>query len=299
MNPYLPAALTALCALLAMRGVALIRADTTPPGLEVAADVGAASKAKGPSAGSRLIEGLGRPLVPTLRGIYGERRLEGTRRKLGAAGRPEGLTVDRYLAKKAGFALLCGGAAALLWLNGSHLFALVVVLAGLLWTDLWLRGEINRRQAQIERQLPDFLDVLAVTVGAGLSFRSGMARVGASVGGPLGEEILTSLRMMDVGAGRRAALEDLRDRNLSPSLSQFVGSLLQAEELGAPLSGTLVELATEMRRNWAQQARRRAARTAPQVSLVVTMIFVPGTVILVAVGMYLGSDINFGGFFGG
>src|SRR5919198_2476600 len=219
-----------------MRGLALIRADTTPPGLDVS-----------------------------------------------EAGRPDGLTVDRYLAKKGGFILVCGGASALLWITGSHLFALVVALLGLLWTDLWLRSEINRRQAQIERQLPDFLDVLAVTVGAGLSFRSGMARVGASVGGPLGEEVLTSLRMMDLGASRRAALEDLRDRNLSPSLAQFVGSLLQAEELGAPLSGTLVELATEMRRNWAQQARRRAARTAPQVSLVVTMIFIPGTVILVAV----------------
>src|SRR6266540_2411621 len=216
-----------------MRGLALIRADTTPAGLEVG-DVEAATDAKGPSAITRTTEALGRPLVPTLRGIYGERRLESTRRKLGAAGRPEGLTVERYLAKKAGFIVVCTTAAALFWLSGNNLLALVVALLGLVWTDLWLRGEIKRRQDQIERQLPDFLDVLAVTVGAGLSFRSGMARVGASVGGALGEEVLTSLRMMDVGASRRAALEDLRDRNLSPSLAQFVGSLLQAEELGAP-----------------------------------------------------------------
>lgn len=296
MNPYLPAALAALCALVAMRGWALIRADTTPPGLEVPVD--AAGSDNGPSATSRLIEGVGRPLVPTMRGLYGEQRLVKLRRKLGAAGRPEGLTVDRYLAKKSGFIVICTTAGAFMWISGNNFLALVMVLVGLVWTDFWLRGEIKERQDKIERQLPDFLDVLAVTVGAGLSFRAGMARVGASVGGPLGEEVLTSLRMMDVGASRRAALEDLRDRNLSPSLAQFVGSLLQAEELGAPLSGTLVELATEMRRNWAQQARRRAARTAPQISLVVTMILVPGTVILVAVGMYLASDINFGGLFG-
>lgn len=296
MNPYLPAALAALCTLVAMRGWALIRADTTPPGLEL--PVGAAGSDSGPSATSRLIEGVGRPLVPTMRGLYGEQRLEKLRRKLGAAGRPEGLTVDRYLAKKSGFIVICTTAGAFMWISGNNFLALVMILVGLVWTDFWLRGEIKERQDKIERQLPDFLDVLAVTVGAGLSFRAGMARVGASVGGPLGEEVLTSLRMMDVGASRRAALEDLRDRNLSPSLAQFVGSLLQAEELGAPLSGTLVELATEMRRNWAQQARRRAARTAPQISLVVTMILVPGTVILVAVGMYLASDINFGGLFG-
>jgi tight adherence protein C len=297
MNPYLPAVLAALCALVAMRGWALIRADTTPPGLEV--PVGTAADDTGPSATTRLMEGIGRPFVPTMRGLYGEQRLAKLRRKLGAAGRPEGLTVDRYLAKKSGLVVICTTAGAFMWISGNNFLALVMVLVGLVWTDFWLRGEIKERQDKIERQLPDFLDVLAVTVGAGLSFRAGMARVGASVGGPLGEEVLTSLRMMDVGASRRAALEDLRDRNLSPSLAQFVGSLLQAEELGAPLSGTLVELATEMRRNWAQQARRRAARTAPQISLVVTMILVPGTVILVAVGMYLASDINFGGLFGG
>jgi tight adherence protein C len=297
-NPYLPAALAALCTLVALRGWALLRADTTPAGLEVG-EVVQRGKAQGPSATSRLMEALGRPFLSTMRGLYGPKRLETTRRKLGAAGRPDGLTVDRYLAKKAGFIVVCSTAALFMWLNGSRVLTVVIHLVGLGWTDFWLYSEIQQRQAKIERQLPDFLDVLAVTVGAGLSFRAGMARVGASVGGPLGEEILTSLRMMDVGASRRAALEDLRARNLSPSLAQFVGSLLQAEELGAPLSGTLVELATEMRRNWAQQARRRAARTAPQVSLVVTMIFVPGTVILVAVGMYLGSDINFGGFFGG
>jgi tight adherence protein C len=295
-NPYLPAALAALCMLVAMRGWALIRADTTPAGLEVEAAAG--TRDKGPSATSRLIEALGRPLLPTMRGLYGDRRLENTRRKLGAAGRPEGLTVDRFLAKKAGFVALCSAAAALTWLGGNTVVAVIIALTGLLWTDFWLYSEIQQRQAKIERQLPDFLDVLAVTVGAGLSFRAGMARVGASVGGPLGEEVLTSLRMMDVGASRRAALQDLRNRNQSPSLAQFVGSLLQAEELGAPLSGTLVELATEMRRTWAQQARRRAARTAPQLSLVVTLIFVPGTMILVGVGMYLASNVNLGGLLG-
>jgi tight adherence protein C len=297
-NPFLPAALAALCTLVALRGWALLRADTTPAGLEVS-EVAATEKAKGPSATSKLIESLGRPLLPTMRGLYGPRRLESTRRKLGAAGRPEGLTVDRFLAKKTGFIVVCSTAAFFTWLNSSRVLSAVILVVGLAWTDFWLYSEIQQRQAKIERQLPDFLDVLAVTVGAGLSFRAGMARVGASVGGPLGEEILTSLRMMDVGASRRAALEDLRDRNMSPSLAQFVGSLLQAEELGAPLSGTLVELATEMRRTWAQQARRRAARTAPQLSLVVSLILVPGTLVLVGVGMFLASKVNVGGLFGG
>ncbi|HVD15980.1 MAG TPA: DUF5936 domain-containing protein [Actinomycetota bacterium] len=296
MNPYLPAALAALCALVAARGWALLRADPAPPGLEVIAPVSQGGQR--PSAMTRLLERLGRPLVPWLRSLLGERRVEATRRKLGAAGRPEGLTVERYLAKKAGFFVLCTVAAVLTYTGGNPLLALVMILLGLFWTDFWLHGAIRRRQGRIERQLPDFLDVLAVTVGAGLSFRMGLSRVGASVGGPLGEEILTTLRMMDVGVSRRSALQDLRDRNRSPSLSQFVGALLQAEELGAPLSGALIELATDMRRTWAQQARRRAARAAPQVSLVVTLVLVPGTLVLLAAGMILASNISLEGLFG-
>ena len=148
------------------------------------------------------------------------------------------------------------------------------------------------RQERIERDLPDFLDILAVTVRAGLGYRLSLARVAESLGGPVGEEMLVALRQMELGASRRAAFEALRERNASEQLTSFVTAQLQAEELGVPLSEALNDIAGDMRRASHQAARRRAARAAPRVSLVVTSLIVPGTMILIIASIVLGSGLT-------
>ena len=115
-----------------------------------------------------------------------------------------------------------------------------------------------------------------MTVRAGLGYRSALQRVAESLGGPAGEEMLIALRQMDLGASRRDAFLALRERNDSESLSTFIGAQLQAEELGVPLSEALNDIALDMRRSAAQNARRRAARAAPRISLIVTTLIVPG-----------------------
>jgi tight adherence protein C len=91
----------------------------------------------------------------------------------------------------------------------------------------------------------------------------------------------------------------LRSRNDSEALSQFVTAFLQSEELGAPLADTLNQIALDMRRSSAQRLRQKAARAVPKVTLITTTLLVPGAIILIAVGMYLGSDIEFGSILGG
>ena len=113
-----------------------------------------------------------------------------------------------------------------------------------------------------------------------------------SLGGPVGEEMLLALRQMELGASRRSAFEALRDRNASEQLSSFVAAQLQAEELGVPLSDALGDIAADMRRAAHQDARRRAARAAPRVSLVVTSLIVPGTMILIIASIVLGSGLT-------
>ncbi|HEX9546978.1 MAG TPA: type II secretion system F family protein, partial [Acidimicrobiales bacterium] len=68
--------------------------------------------------------------------------------------------------------------------------------------------------------------------------------------------------------------------------------------LGSPLSATLVDLAADMRREAAQEARRRAARAAPRISLVVTLLIVPGSMILMFVGLFLSTNVHLGRFVG-
>ncbi|MGV9241845.1 type II secretion system F family protein, partial [Streptomyces nigra] len=145
-----------------------------------------------------------------------------------------------------------------------------------------------------ERTLPDFLDVLAVVVSAGLGFRQALDRVAGRYEGPWADELRITLRQMDLGMSRRQAFAELRRRNDSEQVAMFVTALQQGEELGAPIVDTLVALAKDMRRTDAQNARRKAARAVPRATLMITTFMVPATLILLGAGLLLGSGTDFG-----
>jgi tight adherence protein C len=226
--------------------------------------------------------------------------LDGTLARVRKQERPRyGYYVDHVL-DAVGFAALFGGLMLLLMLpGGSLLLVPPALVGGWFGPDVWLAREGRLRQERIERDLPDFLDILAVTVRAGLGYRAALSRVADALGGPLGDEMLTALRQMELGASRRQAFLALRERSSSESLGAFVAAQLQAEELGVPLSQALNDIAEDMRRTMHQNARRRAARAAPRVSVIVTTLIVPGAMILILVGMLLGSDVTDSGLFGG
>jgi tight adherence protein C len=248
----------------------------------------------------RLIDRLAARIGPRLApGIRLSRR-EAIARRLDLAGRPWSLSVQGFIGTKGALALIAAAFFGFLAIiGGSWLIALLAIVAGWFGPDILLSRAGRLRQERIERDLPDFLDILAVTVRAGLGYRSALQRVAESLGGPAGEEILTALRQMDLGATRRDAFLALRARNDSDSLSTFVGAQLQAEELGVPLSEALNDIALDMRRAAAQDARRRAARAAPRISLIVTTLIVPGSIILILASMILGTDILDSGVLGG
>jgi tight adherence protein C len=176
--------------------------------------------------------------------------------------------------------------------TGNWLAAVSAFAFGYLWVDVLLDGRGRRRQGQIDRDLPDFLDVLAVCINAGIAFRPAMARVAQAVGGPLGDEVETALRQIALGAPRREAFEALRERNPSEPLGMFVSAFLQAEELGVPLADALVDLAKDMRRDSAQRARRRAQNAVPRVSLVVIVTILPAAVMLLIASLVLNADLS-------
>ncbi|HYO19476.1 MAG TPA: type II secretion system F family protein, partial [Dermatophilaceae bacterium] len=79
---------------------------------------------------------------------------------------------------------------------------------------------------------------------------------------------------------------------------EFVTAYLQSDELGAPMVQTLNQIASDMRKASAQRQRRKAARVAPRVTLVNSLVLVPGTLIVLLTGMLLGSGVDFGAMFG-
>jgi tight adherence protein C len=218
------------------------------------------------------------------------------RRRIDAAGRPGGMTVETYARVTAGFVMMFGPLGLLAIADGQLLMG-VLLLAGTLQNELTLYGRIARRRDEIERTLPDFLDVLAVTVSAGLSFRHSLARVAESMPGVLAEEFFIALRQMDLGTPRREAFEDLRRRNRSEMLGQFVTAILQAEELGAPLAPALMDIAKDMRRAAAQWARRKAQRTTPKITLVTTVMALPAVLLIMMGALVLNSGADFGAAF--
>ncbi|MEU6057284.1 DUF5936 domain-containing protein [Streptomyces sp. NPDC047097] len=290
------AAVAALSVYGAFAGVRMYRAEAKLPGdLVLALEVGATRT----TAVGSGVDRLGMRGAPAVLGLMGPKRVDVLRRRIDMAGNPGGMTVDRYAARRAVYGTLGVLACLALLLRGQWATAVLVLLYGLTWTDVLLRIAIRRRRDDIERTLPDFLDVLAVVVSAGLGFRQALDRVAEKYAGPWADEIRITLRQMDMGVSRREAFDQLRRRNSSDQVSMFVTALQQGEELGAPIVDTLIQIANDMRRTDAQNARRTAAKAVPKTTLVVTLVMLPATMILIALSFYYGSGVDFTELLGG
>ncbi len=276
-------------------GVRMYRAEAKLPGdLALALEVGGTRVSKAESA----VDRLGMRFAPLVLRLMGPRRMEAKRRRIDMAGNPGGLTLNRYAARRAVYTVF-GVLLFLIFLtNGQLLFALMALAFGLLAADALIWQAIRDRKEVIDRTLPDFLDVLAVVVSAGLGFRQSLERVADHYEGPWADELRITLRQMDMGVSRRQAFDELRRRNSSEQVAQFVSALQQGEELGSPIADTLIQLATDMRRTDAQNSRRRAAKTIPKATMVTLVFMLPATMILIATGMFLGSGTNFGSILG-
>lgn len=248
--------------------------------------------------GTSPIQRLAQRLVPDLRRRLGPRRLQGLQRRIDEAGRPDGLTVDGFLGSCAWWIILVTPLCIVFALQGSMLQALLALSVPVIVPLARLERSRRVRRDRIDRDLPDFLDVLAVTVMAGVGFRQALGRVASRFEGPLGDEVQLTLHQIANGASVRQGFSDLRNRSSSEPVAKFVSALLQSQELGAPLAESLQQIALDMRRDSAQRQRRDAAQTAPRVTLLTTIILVPGAMILLFVGLFVGSPVDFGQLLG-
>lgn len=280
----------------AIHGIRMYRADAELPGdLAVALESGATRTG---AVGSG-IDRLGIRWAPAVLRMMGPKAVNRKRRQIDLAGNPGGLTIDRYAARRAVYGALGLLGAFSMLLRGQLFLALLMVAFGLFWVEAGIWSAIRVRREHIERTLPDFLDVLAVVVSAGLGFRQALDRVAEKYEGPWSDELRITLRQMDMGVSRRQAFEELRRRNDSEQVAMFVTTLQQGEELGAPIVETLIQIANDMRRTDAQNARRKAAKAVPKATFAVTTFLLPGTLLLLTVGFVYGADVDFGALTGG
>jgi tight adherence protein C len=174
------------------------------------------------------------------------------------------MQVSDYMGMKGLAVLLGGGLAATLSLLtqqstlGVVLLVLLFALLGYFLPDLWLRGEVSRRKDQIARSLPDAIDLLTISVEAGLGFDLALARVVAKSDNALTREFARVIQEMRIGVARRDALRSLVERTGVDDLSTFISSIIQAEQLGASIANVLRIQADEMRTRRRQRAERLA-----------------------------------------
>ncbi len=126
--------------------------------------------------------------------------------------------------------------------------------------DMWLDSRAKDRQQRLARDLPEALDLLAISVEAGLGLEQAVEVVTENLHGPLGDEFTRMLRESELGVTRREALNELRFRTDVPELSSFVVALVQADQVGAPIADVLKVQAEQVRLKRRQRAKEKAAQ---------------------------------------
>ena len=224
--------------------------------------------------------------------------LAGIDRWLRKAGRPLELTAAEVVALMQVTAALCfAGAVALsLCLRLGFVAWFVGLIGGGAYPLIWLRDRMGTRQRAVVRALPYAVDLLTLSVEAGLDFTAALAKV-VEKGrkGPLREELFIAIRELRLGKTREETLRDLSRRLDLPPLTSFVLALVHADKLGTPLGNVLRVLSTQMRNERTQRAEK-LANEAPVKLLLPLVLFILPTLFLMLFGP-IGYQVFLGGSF--
>jgi tight adherence protein C len=223
------------------------------------------------------LRGLGMRLSPSGAAATLQRRLD-------LVGNPPRWNSDRILAAKAlGLLVL----ATLGVIYGLHRPAAAVAYAilggavGFFVPDLLLYNAGVKRQARIQQDLPDALDMLTVCVEAGLGFDAALAQVALNTQGPLAAEFARALQEMQIGKSRTQALRAMAARTTVPELRAFTSALIQASELGIATAAVLREQAKEMRTRRRQRAEEKAQKVPVKILFPLVACLFPSLFIII------------------
>ncbi|MDQ1602326.1 MAG: tight adherence protein [Actinomycetota bacterium] len=225
--------------------------------------------------------GLGRRLTPA-------GQIEKIRKRLDAAGSPPNWDVDRVLAFKV-LGGLAGVVATILLspiLLGFGVFPLIIVgvviiAAGFLGPDVVLSQKADARGTQMRKDLPDALDLLTISVEAGLAFDAALSQVARQTEGPLAEEFFRVLQEMQIGLGRTDAFKAMAERVDIDEVRSFVNALVQADAFGIPIAHVLRVQAKEMRTKRAQRAEEAAQKVPVKILFPLIFCIMPALFIVV------------------
>lgn len=268
--------------------------DAVPARMEAAEATGVGDTAP-------LFERLLRPaavrLTGRIRSLFPSRRLDRVHQQLLHAGLARTLRAEEFATLQVIIAAVgvlvavaltvFGGGSLRLRLVGSVL----LIVCAMFGPPAWLSRKVRERTNRIERDLPDVLDLLTISVEAGLGLEAAIDAASTDLESPITEELAHTLQEMNLGLSRHDALENLKERSESQDLSSFVLVLTQADVLGMPIGRVLRSQADEMRERRRARARERAAKLPVKI-LFPLMLFILPPLMIVVLGPAVSSIIR-------
>lgn len=241
-------------------------------------------------------QGIGRRMTPA---DASERIHE----KLELAGNPAGWTPDRVSAGKVvGFvAALLLSLVFTLTLGIPFLPTLAIVVgasfAGYMAPNMYLYQRAYERAEVMQKELPDSIDLLTISVESGLGFDAAVAQVARNTDGPLAEEFARMLQEMQLGRGRADALRSMAERTNLPDLRAFVSAMVQAEAFGIPIGQVLRVQSGEIRVKKRQWAEEQAQKVPVKILIPLIFCILPCLFIIVLGPAGISIFENLGGAF--
>lgn len=252
-----------------------------------------------PSFADRILDPLQARALTLGRRITGADKAERIRHKLDLAGNPRGWSVDRVVSLKVlgAIVLPLGGAAWSLLLGFAlttvALVAIALFFAGFFGPNLYLYQRAYDRSESIRKSLADAIDLLTISVEAGLGFDAALQQVARNTDGPLAEELARTLREMQLGKSRAEALKAIGDRTNVDDLKSFVTAMVQGDSFGISIGHILRVQSGEVRIKRRQHAEARAQQVPVKI-MVPLVLFVLPCLFVVVIGP---AVINMASFF--
>ena len=232
--------------------------------------------------------------------------LENARQRLEMAGNPMQINPAFFLMLRFVFALLFGGLLFLIfartgrnWIQGLGI-SVIFMLIGFAFPNLWLSGRISARQKAVFRAMPDALDLLTISVEAGLGFDAAMAKVHEKWINELALEFGRVIQEIRLGKLRRDALRDMADRLGVNEMTSFVAAVIQSEQLGVSMAKVLRIQSDQMRVRRRQMAEEEAHKAPIKMVFPIALLIFPSIMIILlgpAAMLLLASPL--GGILGG
>lgn len=237
----------------------------------------------------RVLKPLLRSLARAVTRFTPKTLMENSSRQLEKAGNPYNWTATEFMGLRVLAGILLGFTGFLLTrmakvpVSKGGVFLILMGLLGFAIPSFWLGQKIKARKKEILKVLPDAMDLITVSVEAGLGFDQALKRVAEKWNNELAKEFARYLRETGLGKARHEALRNMSARIDLPEFTSFVASIIQAEELGASIAKVMRIQSNQMRIRRRQRAEE-LARQAPIKMIMVLAFFVFPTLFIVLLG---------------